>query len=432
MLLNCLKRDTIGTIMQEDQTQVLVVGAGPVGLLTALLLAEEGVRVQIIDKEQRTAVHSYACVLHPGTLKLLQRLGLATELLAQGRRLDSVAFYEGDSRKAEIKMSTLGGEFPYSVVLPQSAFEDALEQRLRQKSGVNVLWNHRLSDLTLEQGAAIARVDKLAQTGKGYIVPDYDWSVQKQSQVRADFVVGADGHHSMVRSRLGLDYEHFAGPELFAVFEFETGEDPGNELRIAMDDATTNVLWPLPGNRARWTFQLVKARDEGEFPTKDREAVRIVQEEVDRTTRQQLERLARNRAPWFKTAVKDVYWWTRIRFDHELVKQFGKGRGWLAGDSAHQTGPVGVQSMNAGLSEAADLSARLAKIIRDRASTRILEEYNASQRSHWEKLLGLKGGCKANGTTDAWMARHSAKILPCIPATGDDLVNLTTPLGFGF
>ena len=71
--------------MREERTEVLVVGAGPVGLLTAILLAEAGIEVRIIDREERTASRSYACALHPRTLRLLDGMGLAAPALAAGR-----------------------------------------------------------------------------------------------------------------------------------------------------------------------------------------------------------------------------------------------------------------------------------------------------------------------------------------------------------
>lgn len=417
---------------REDETEVLVVGAGPVGMLTALLLAEKVVPVRIIDKEQRAATRSYACVLHPGTLRLLDRIGLAQEALRQGRRIETIAFYEGECRRAEIKLSQVSGGFPGAVVLPQSAFETLLEQRLRQQSRIQMLWNHRLSDLQFERDAVVARIDKLAQTAKGYIVAEWDWTVQKTLQARAAFVVGADGHASMVRSRLGIEYERLAGPELFAVFEFESDRDPGNEVRIVMAEETTNVLWPLPGNGCRWSFQLVKTKEFGEFPDKERETMWSMQTEVDQSTRDRVKRLAQMRAPWFEGNIRDFYWWAHIRFEHGLAKQFGKGRVWLAGDAAHQTGPVGVQSMNAGLHEAEDLAGKLGKILREGASLELLENYSRVHRDQWERLLGLKGGLRARREADSWVEEHSAKLLSCIPASDEDLTHLVNQLGFDF
>src|ERR1035441_10449506 len=98
--------------MREERTEVLVVGAGPVGLLTAILLAEAGIEVRIIDREDRTTSRSYACALHPRTLKLLEGLGLAAPVLEAGRRVEKIAFYDGATRQAEVKLSQLGGGVP--------------------------------------------------------------------------------------------------------------------------------------------------------------------------------------------------------------------------------------------------------------------------------------------------------------------------------
>ena len=106
--------------MREERTEVLVVGAGPVGLLTAIVLAEAGIEVRIIDREERTAARSYACALHPRTLRLLDGMGLAAPIIERGRRLDRVAFYDGAARQAEVKLSALGGPFPFMVILPQN------------------------------------------------------------------------------------------------------------------------------------------------------------------------------------------------------------------------------------------------------------------------------------------------------------------------
>src|SRR5437870_12908186 len=113
--------------MKKDQTEVLVVGAGPVGLLTAILLAERDIQVQIIDSEERTAARSYACALHPATFRMLDHLGLGAAVLEHGRRITKFAFYDGESRRAEINLSEFGGD---CLVMPQNVLEDILEQRL--------------------------------------------------------------------------------------------------------------------------------------------------------------------------------------------------------------------------------------------------------------------------------------------------------------
>src|ERR1022692_3706109 len=165
--------------MREERTEVLAVGAGPVGLLTAILLAEAGIEVRIIDREERTTSRSYACALHLRTLKLLEGMGLAAPALEAGRRIEKFAFYDGAMRQAEVKLSQLGGAFPYMVILPQNAFESLLEQRLR-KLGVAINWSHRFADVQNEAETVVATIEELGATATGYIVPHWE-SIVKSS-----------------------------------------------------------------------------------------------------------------------------------------------------------------------------------------------------------------------------------------------------------
>lgn len=417
--------------MRKNETEVLVVGAGPVGMMTALLLAEKGIAVKIIDQGWRAATHSYACVLHPATLRLLDRWGLLKSVRDVGWRIDTVGLYDSQSRRAEVKLSELPGSVGCAVTLPQSSFESLLEQRLAQQFHVNVGWNHRLANLELNRDGIVASVEELAQSAKGYIVPEWDWAVQKELQIKAAFVVGADGHDSMVRRRLGIDYAVKGEPELFAVFEFETDADPGNEARIVIDEQTASVLWPLPGKRCRWSFQL-NSKNSEDFPLKDRETVRLIREDVEEMKRNYAQGLARTRAPWFQSKIGEIAWSVRICFQPGLASRFGTLRGWLVGDAAHQTGPVGVQSLNAGLCEAEDLAAKLTSVLRQSFPLRLIESYEKAQRQDWKKLLEATTVPTPKEPANDWAANNGARILGCLPATGQDLSLLAGQLGLTF
>jgi 2-polyprenyl-6-methoxyphenol hydroxylase-like FAD-dependent oxidoreductase len=415
--------------MREERTEVLVVGAGPVGLLTAILLAEAGIEVKIIDREERTTARSYACALHARTLKLLSRLGLAAPVLERGRRVQVMAFYDGAARQAELKLSELGGEFPYMVILPQNVFEGVLEERLR-KAGVTVSWNHRFDDVQGAGETVVANVEELGATGTGYIVPHWEAVVKRNFPVRTQFLVGADGYGSLVRQRLGIENTQGAGQEFFAAYEFEPEEKVEDEVRVVLDASTTNVLWPLAGNRYRWTFQLLKAELAREFPEKERVGVRFAQKAVDERIRQYVQEAAKRRAPWFSAGVKEITWCTEVAFEHRVARQFGRDRCWLAGDAAHQTGPVGVQSMNAGLAEAATLAGALRRILREKAPLEVLAACDGDWQSDWRRLLGLTGGLKLRKETSPWLKERRVRILPCLPASHEDLPRLASQLGF--
>jgi 2-polyprenyl-6-methoxyphenol hydroxylase-like FAD-dependent oxidoreductase len=414
--------------MREERTEVLVVGAGPVGLLTAILLAEAGIEVRIIDREERTTSRSYACALHPRTLKLLEGMGLAAPVLEAGRRIEKIAFYDGAARQAEAKLSQLGGAFPFMVILPQNAFESLLEQRLR-KLGVAVNWSHRFADLHNDAETVVATIEELRATATGYIVPHWETIVKRQFPVRAQFLVGADGYGSLVRQRLGIEHTRVAGPEFFAAYEFEPEEKVEDEVRVVLDQSTTNVLWPLPGNRYRWTFQLVKSEMASEFPEKERRGVRFAEKNVDEQIRQYVQKVAKQRAPWFSAGVKAITWCTEVVFEHRVAQQFGRDRCWLAGDAAHQTGPVGVQSMNVGMAEAATLTGALRKILGNKAALNLLETCNREWQDEWRRLLGLTGGLRPRGDTHPWVRERRARILSCLPASHEDLAQLAGQLG---
>jgi len=417
--------------MREERTEVLVVGAGPVGLLTAILLAEAGIEVRIIDREDRTTARSYACALHPRTLRLLEQIGLAAPIIERGRRLDKIAFYDGATRQAEVKLSGLGGAFPFMVILPQNVFEDVLEQRLR-KSGAAVTWNHRFNDLQNEADGVVATVEELGATSTGYIVPHWETIVKSSFPIRAQFLIGADGYGSLVRRRLGIECTRVAGPEFFAAYEFEPGEQLEDEVRVVLDQSTTNVLWPLLGNRGRWTFQLLKSDMAREFPEKERRGGRFAEKSVDERIRQYVEKVAKQRAPWFSAGVKEITWCTEVVFEQRIAKQFGRDRCWLAGDAAHQTGPVGVQSMNVGMAEAASLSGNLRRILRDKAPVSLLQTSDNEWQTEWRRLLGMTGGLKARNEASPWVKERRGRILSCLPASHEDLEPLAGQLRLGF
>jgi 2-polyprenyl-6-methoxyphenol hydroxylase-like FAD-dependent oxidoreductase len=356
-------------------------------------------------------------------------MGLARELLDLGHRVDTVGFYDGERRRAEIKLSGFAGDYPFVLVLPQSALEEVLENRLAGRHHVKIDWNHRLSTLQSEGERILATVDKLVTTMQGYSVPQLEWVVGKTLSIRADFVVGADGHHSQVRQCLGIDYDRVGEPIAFEVYEFETDARLGGDVRVVLDDTTINVLWPLPGGRCRWSFQLAASATADEFPSKDRNVIVADEPEADQEARKQVQALVRERAPWFEGTIGEIDWRTEVQFEPGVSRQFGQGRCWLAGDAAHQTGPVGMQSMNVGLREAAELVGNVKKILREHGSTKLLNAYASDRQEEWQHLLGTRGELKPWIQTDSWIRERGTRILPCLPASGEHLRQLFDQIG---
>jgi 4,5-epoxidase len=407
---------------------VLVVGAGPVGLLSALQLAEQGLSVKIIDRADGVAAHGYVCALHRRALKCLDRVGLAGEVMKLGRRLDTVAFYEGNKRRSEIQFRTAPDEFPYVLALPQQVLEGVLEQALLSRTHLPVQWGHRLAALQEKGDCVLAEVHELEMTSKGYSVPHLDQVVRRSCQIEASFVIGADGSDSLVRQILGIESRPTGGSSVFAFFDFEHAGALPDEVRVVLDASLTSCLWPLPDHAARWAFQLPDGHVPGGGRPKDRDAVLLEDAEDPNGSPRILNRLLQERAPWFDLPSGEILWHRTVQFEHRLAKEFGRGRSWLAGGAAHQSSPVGMQSVNVGLGEASQLSDIFHRILRQDASLDRLDEYERSRQAEWRQLLGLTQGPKPRPQVDPWVRQRCDRLLGCLPASREDLTPLTDQL----
>jgi 2-polyprenyl-6-methoxyphenol hydroxylase-like FAD-dependent oxidoreductase len=396
-------------MFRQSDPEVLVVGAGPVGLVTALFLQRYGVRVEIVDMHQRAHQNSYALAIHPRTLEVLDEAGLSEPLIAAGRKLTKIAFYEGHNRRAEIDYSRLASRHPYLVVVRQSLLERAAEKALRA-SKLAVRWGHRLESLAPNGGSVRAEVAKLDQVTSGYAVARSEWIVVRSRTIQPAYVVGADGYDSAVRRMVGIDMAEHGTGQLFAVYEIEaTGELPA-EGRVILDRDLTSVYWPLEQGRCRWGFQIHNVEEYA-------------------TSIERLQQLLAARAPWFTARPDRVYWSTRALFESRLTRSFGDGRVWLVGDAAHQAPPVGVHSMNLGLAEAHDLAARISRIRRADESSSLLQEFATDAHDTWEGLLSAGRTVRALPEADPWVRQSAARILSCIPASGENLESLLAQIG---
>ena len=412
-------------MLLKRDTQVLVVGAGPVGLLAALDLARRGVKVAVVDEQQRTAARTYACALHPRSLGLLEEAGVARHLIPRGSRIDSVAFYEGAERRGEASYAKLGGAHSFLLVVPQQTLEDALEARLKAE-GVPVLWGHRVGRL-LDDGAAAVRLERLERASSGYAVQTTEWVVQKEEEVRVPFAVGADGHRSQVRRGLSIDLPAAGPTQVFAVWEF-AGHGPAlKEARVGLTGGKASILWPLGQGWWRFGFEVgadepVEARRE-----KSRQVALAGDAAWEQLDRERLTELIAERAPWFEGAGEEVAWAMAIRFERRLAASFGRGSAWLVGDAAHLAPPVSVQSMNVGMFEAARLAAEIEAVLRQGAARGRLDAWARARREEFEKLLA--GTPTPRPGAQAFARDNARLVADCLPASGEDRARMIEQLG---
>ncbi len=393
---------------KQRNPQVLVVGAGPAGLMTALVLAESGVQVRIIDKEWRPTLHSFALALHPQTVHLLEEFGLAHNLLEAGRELKTLGLYDHGERVATVDYSVTGAAHPSLLVLPQSSLESVLEKKLAEH-GVQVGWNHQALSYDQDDSGVSVEVAELEKVSLGYPIARSEWAIRRKTQVRADYVVAADGYRSPTRQSLGIRYADYGHAQTFFVFEFPYPENLPDEMRMILGEHTDNVFWPIEEHRGRWSFQVAMA--ETETPGMDR-----------------FQELLKERAPWFTPLPEAMHWSTLIRFDRRLADHCGRGRVWLVGDAVHATGPVGIQSMNIGLREAGVVGKLLAEATLG-GSPAERSNYEDPCRAEWLGMLGVERGATVLPDAPSWVKGKADRLLPCIPGSGKELDPLLRQIG---
>jgi 2-polyprenyl-6-methoxyphenol hydroxylase-like FAD-dependent oxidoreductase len=253
----------------------------------------------------------------------------------------------------------------------------------------------------------VATLDLVAT---GYPVARAEWVVVRSETIKPAYVIGADGYDSAVRRMAGIDMDDYGAGQIFSDYEVEAAGELPAEVRVMLDPGLTSVYWPLEDGRCRWGFQI---HDGSEHEA----------------SMQRLEQLIAARAPWCQSRPTQIYWSTLGLFETRLTRSFGKGGVWLAGDAAHQAAPVGVHSMNSGLVEARELATRMARILRVGGEPELLQEFGTRTHGAWQRLIGAGSEVRALPGADPWVREARARIVGCIPASGDDLEPLLRQIG---
>jgi 2-polyprenyl-6-methoxyphenol hydroxylase-like FAD-dependent oxidoreductase len=377
--------------MAQHRSEVAVVGAGPVGMMSALDLKSSGIDVQIFDSGRRRAVHSYALVLHADTLQMLEGERLGTPVHTEGRVVQRIGLFEGTRRRGEVDLRDASN--PYVLVLPQNRLESILESAL-ERAGVSVHWDHRVQGIEPHATGVRLTVAKLEKVSTGYPVAHTEVVVDKTFDHEAAYVIAADGYDSFVRRRLGIADVKMGKGQIYSVFQFEASGDVPAEGRLMLEPHRVGGYWPLPEGHARFSFP-----------------IDLESEHHPETSR--LEQLIDERAPWFTGKVGGIQWTAVGLFERKLTSSFGSGRVWLAGDAAHLTGPLGAQSMNVGLREAKELAGAIASALRSNDGG-ALARYGSARSEEWRSLL----------SPEPKAGDPRSQIKPCLPASGRGLEQL--------
>jgi len=401
-----------------SELDVLVVGAGPVGMMAALSLRRAGLAVEIVDEGPRRAGHSYAVGLHPRSVRLLDGLGALDALLPFAQRIDAVTLQTSDGDERRLPLQGLPDSHDHGLAVPQSRLEEVLEKALRL-GGTSIGWNERLHGLDADADPPEAIVDVLRRDTSDAAFADEPAAVDRRRRLRPRFVIGADGHRSTVARRLGIVTANGAPARSFAAFEVRLPQRAGaHDLELLLVRGTVDAIWPLRDGWSRCTFEVDGLPDLEIAPRrKERTTWWIGSAE----TRELFARLWNERAPRLAMP-SEIGWAGAASFEHGLARSWGRGRVWLLGDAAHLASPLASHSLNRGFHEADALAAAL-RWADDAHAVAALESWAERSRREWQQLAVAPAG-----DGDSWLAPYAEKLPAALPATGAALRELLARL----
>jgi 2-polyprenyl-6-methoxyphenol hydroxylase-like FAD-dependent oxidoreductase len=319
--------------------EVLIVGAGPVGLFLASELHRRGRDCVILEALREPSTHSKALAIMPGTLEIFERCGLAARFLETSNRIDGVRFVT-PRRDVQVPFAFLRSRYNFVCILPQWQTQAILESRLREFGG-GVLYGTRFVSLRQDEDG----VEALARTARG------------DRRIRARYLVGCDGIHSRVREETGIPFpgRSYPGSVLLADVAVQT-DVPVNEARVHVHCGGVITMFPM----SDWLRRVVVVAPGEELP--------------DRADLPGLQgRLAA--AGLTRTSVLEIQWTNAFHVHRRTAAGMRSGNVLLAGDSVHTHSPVGGQGMNVGLHDAWSLASKLVRVLEGTAGEDVFDAY---------------------------------------------------------
>ncbi|MBL8797516.1 MAG: FAD-dependent monooxygenase, partial [Planctomycetia bacterium] len=352
-------------------TDVLVVGAGPVGLMLAAELRRRGVSCRIIDKLTEPMNWVKALGVSQRTLEVWDHLGIATEALDAGLILRKQRVFLNRELVLDAE-AILPDEAPYRypLILPQPETERILGARLARCGGV-VERGVELQSYTADSDGVLAVLS----------------TPQGQESVHCSYLVGCDGAHSTVRRGLGLPFEGGKFPVEFLLADVELGWEFEHAAACLFletrDDHLENLLVCIPyrdttdpGKSRYRVSTMARPVSEANWEGENCEAS---QEAASRPTLDDVRALVARFVP-VPVQVSELRWSSVFRISHRIVSRYRVGRVFLAGDAAHIHPPTGGQGMNTGLQDAHNLAWKLALDLQGKAAPDLLDSYEAERR----------------------------------------------------
>jgi 2-polyprenyl-6-methoxyphenol hydroxylase-like FAD-dependent oxidoreductase len=359
----------------NHHTDVLIVGAGPTGLVLALWLTRMGVRVRIVDKTNEPGTTSRALAVQARTLELYQQIGLAAAVVQRGRKFAAVNLWVSGKKKARAAFGDFGTDltpFPYALIFPQDEHELLLIERLN-KLGVEVERRTEMVGFEDTPGLVYARLQR----------PEDDQEICAPS-----FIAGCDGAHSTVRQTLEIGFQGGQYDHLFYVADVEaSGATMNGEIHAGLDTTDFLLVFPLKEEgRARLVGTV---REEAAHQHENLSWNDVSQRVIE----------------WMRMDVHRVNWFSVYRVHHRVADHFRNGRAFLLGDAAHIHSPVGGQGMNTGIGDAVNLAWKLAAVVQRRADASLLDSYEPERIAFARRLVATTDQAFTGATSRGAIAR---------------------------
>lgn len=355
-------------------TDVLIVGAGPTGLVLALWLTTLGVRVLIIDKTAEPGTTSRALAVQARTLEFYSQLGIADAVVERGRKAVAAHLWASGKDVARLVFGDMGvglSPFPYPLIFPQDEHERLLVSRLAT-AGVEVARQTELLGFEEAEGHILAHLKRPDGTSE---------------TCRAAYIAGCDGAHSPTREALKIPFRGGEYSHVFYVADVEGGGPVLNgEVHVGLDKTDFLALFPLKDEgHARLVGTLrEEAENKRENLTWNDVSIKVLQ--------------------WMRIDVKRVNWFSTYRVHHRVAEHFRRGRAFLLGDAAHIHSPVGGQGMNTGIGDAVNLAWKLAEVLHG-AGASLLDSYEPERIAFARRLVATTDRAFTGVTSSSAFAR---------------------------
>src|SRR5262245_56762851 len=379
---------------------VLIVGAGPTGLVLALWLTRLGVRVRIIDKAADPGTTSRAVAVTARTLELYRQLDLAGAVVEAGVQVEAANLWVGGAKAARLPPGRIGeglSPFPYALTYPQDAHERLLIERL-DALGV-----------TVERQTELLRFDQH---------PEQVQAVLRRADgteeiCEAAYLAGCDGARSTVREALGTGFPGGTYSRLFYVADADAaGPAADGDIHVDLEEADFLAIFPLKGPGRLRLIGPVRWEP-------DREHCELTFDDI------------RTRAVGnLKLAIARVNWFSTYRVHHRVAARFRVGRVFLLGDAAHVHSPVGGQGMNTGIGDAVNLAWKLAAVLNGSARDSLLATYEPERIGFARRLVATTDRAFTLVTKQGAVARWLRTRL--VPLIGPGLLRLAPVRRFLF